>query len=67
LLVHCIDSFLSPFNTPSEIGEKRALYFDADATEVWIYDLDRSITFFVRPDRQLPGSILCPVFPSRIP
>ena len=62
----CVE-ILSPSNPPSEIDEKRALYFDAGAAEVWICGLDGSITFFVRPNQQHPGSILCPVFPSRIP
>jgi Uma2 family endonuclease len=62
----CVE-ILSSSNTPSEIDEKRALYFDAGAGEVWICGLDGSIAFFVRPDDQRPSSILCSVFPSRIP
>jgi Uma2 family endonuclease len=57
----------SPSNTTSEIDEKRALYFDAGATEVWICNLDGSIIFFVRPDLQRSTSLLCPSFPDRIP
>ena len=62
----CVE-ILSPSNTPSEIDERRALYFDADATEVWICNLDGSITFFVSPDRQQSTSLFCPAFPQGIP
>jgi len=62
----CVE-ILSPSNTTSEIDEKRALYFDAGATEVWICNLDGSIFFFVRPDLQRSTSPLCPSFPDRIP
>jgi Uma2 family endonuclease len=53
--------------SPSEIAEKRALYFDAGATEVWICNLDGSMTFFLGPDHQQSTSALCPAFPDRIP
>ena len=62
----CVE-ILSPSNTPSEIDEKRTLYFDAGATEVWICNLDGSMSYFVGPDRQAPNSSLCPAFPDRIP
>ena len=61
----CVE-ILSPTNTRREIDEKRALYFDAGATEVWICNLDGSISFFVGPDRQVSTSNLCPAFPGRI-
>jgi len=62
----CVE-ILSPSNSASEIGEKRALYFDAGAAEVWICDLDGSISFFVGPDRPQRNSLICPAFPNRIP
>jgi Uma2 family endonuclease len=62
----CVEIF-SPSNTPAEIDEKRALYFDAGATEVWICNLDGSITFFLDPDDDASTSALCPAFPDRIP
>jgi Uma2 family endonuclease len=62
----CVE-ILSPSNTPSEIDEKRALYFDAGANEVWICNLDGSMTFFLGPDHQASTSALCPAFPDRIP
>jgi Uma2 family endonuclease len=62
----CVE-ILSPSNTPSEIDERRALYFDAGAAEVWICNLDGSISFFVSPDHQRSNSLFCPTFPDRIP
>jgi|SRR5580700_8403768 Uma2 family endonuclease len=62
----CVEIF-SPSNTPAEIDEKRALYFDAGATGVWICNLDGSITFFLDPDDDASTSALCPAFPDRIP
>ena len=62
----CVE-ILSPSNATSEIAEKRALYFDAGANEVWICNLDGSMTFFLGPDNQKSTSALCPAFPDRIP
>ena len=62
----CVE-IVSPSNSRSEINEKRALYFDAGATEVWVCALDGSVSFFVSPDHQLPTSSICPSFPDRIP
>jgi Uma2 family endonuclease len=65
----CVE-VLSPSNTRSEIDEKRRLYFEAGADEVWICGLDRSMRFFVAADPdgepQLASSI-CPDFPRSIP
>jgi Uma2 family endonuclease len=62
----CVE-ILSPSNTSSETDEKRVLYFDAGASEVWICNLDGSIIFFVGPDHQQDNSVVCPAFPNRIP
>jgi len=62
----CIE-ILSPSNILSEIDEKRALYFDAGATEVWVCGLDGAMSFFSAPHRQVPASSICPVFPAGIP
>ena len=62
----CVE-ILSPSNTQSEIDEKRALYFDAGATEVWICAPDGSMSFFSSPHQLLPASSICPHFPARIP
>ena len=58
---------LSPSNSASEIEEKRALYFDAGAAEVWNCALDGSFSFFSSPHQQLPASCVCPDFPAFIP
>ena len=62
----CVEG-LSPSNTSPETDEKRLLYFDAGASEVWICNLDGSITFFVGPDHQQDNSVICPAFRNRIP
>jgi Uma2 family endonuclease len=62
----CVE-IVSPSNSRSEITEKRALYFDAGAAEVWVCNLEGSISFFVTPDNHVPISSICPAFPSRIP
>jgi Uma2 family endonuclease len=46
----CVE-ILSPSNSPSEINEKRTLYFDAGAAEVWVCAVDGSISIFVSPHR----------------
>ena len=62
----CVE-VLSPSNSAAEIHEKRTLYFDAGATEVWICNLEGSMSFFVGPDHlQSSTSVLCPAFPTRI-
>ena len=61
----CVE-ILSPSNSVSEITEKRALYFDAGTSEVWICNLDGSMSFF-SPHQQLFASSICPDFPARIP
>jgi Uma2 family endonuclease len=62
----CVE-IVSPSNSRSEISEKRALYFDAGAAEVWVCALDGSISFFVSPNQQSPASSISTDFPVRIP
>jgi Uma2 family endonuclease len=58
---------LSPANSQLEMAEKRALYFEAGAAEVWICGLDGSMTFHLRPDaEQSDKSTLCPDCPPQI-
>jgi Uma2 family endonuclease len=59
----CIE-ILSPSNSVSEIDQKRVLYFDAGAAEVWICDLEGAITLFVSPNHQNSASVISPVFPN---
>lgn len=61
----CVE-VLSPSNTQPEINEKRHLYFEAGAQEVWICDRDGGITFYTAPETVVPRSLLCPDFPARI-
>jgi Uma2 family endonuclease len=57
---------LSPANSPAEMREKIALYFEAGAGEVWICDLNGRMSFHA-PSGLLERSGLCPDFPSTIP
>jgi Uma2 family endonuclease len=57
----CVE-VLSPSNSEPEMNEKRALYFEAGAHEVWICRRDGKMEFYT-PD--LAGSSrLCPLFPG---
>jgi Uma2 family endonuclease len=62
----CVE-IISPGNTSREIHEKRALYFEAGAEEVWICDQTGSIQFYLHghPETQT-NSQICPSFPSKI-
>jgi Uma2 family endonuclease len=64
----CVE-IISRSNFPSEIDEKRALYFDASAAEVWVCNLDGSIHFFISSHQHSvsTSSNLCPAFPVSIP
>jgi len=59
----CVE-VLSPSNTDEEMAEKRALYFEAGAQEVWLCALDGKITFYT-PDPSIQ-SATCREFPSQI-
>jgi Uma2 family endonuclease len=62
----CVE-VLSPGNTPAEMKEKTALYFDAGAQEVWLCSKDGDMTFRGREAAApLNASRLCPTFPNRI-
>ncbi|WP_089728862.1 Uma2 family endonuclease [Candidatus Thiosymbion oneisti] len=52
-------------NTDAEMTEKRALYFDAGALEVWTCDENGQLRFF-DPGNELAQSKLVPSFPIRI-
>jgi Uma2 family endonuclease len=62
----CVE-VLSPRNSDAEIQEKKALYFDAGAKEVWLCAKSGSMSFFIagssRPARM---SKICPSFPKQI-
>lgn len=63
----CIE-VLSPSNTRNEIEEKRRLYFEAGAKEVWVCDRKGRLTFFHRaaPAKPTAASKLCPKMPARV-
>lgn len=61
----CVE-VLSPSNTNAEIQEKKALYFDAGAKEVWICAESGAVTFFATDDVVIPASALFPNFPAQI-
>ncbi len=60
----CVE-VLSPSNTRAEIAEKKALYFDAGAREVWVCSKTGTMKFFAT-EGTIPSSTLCPRFPKRI-
>ena len=62
----CVE-VVSLSNTEVEIQEKMALYFDADASEVWLCNLKGVMRFF-GPDatRPMRASKICPQFPARV-
>jgi Uma2 family endonuclease len=61
----CVE-ILSPSNPEAEIREKKDLYLEACAQEVWVCGLDGEMTFY-GPNGRLSASILCPSFPSTVP
>ena len=61
----CVE-VLSPSNTEAEIKEKRALYFDAGALEVWVCGTSGAMTFLGPKRARLTVSKLCPTFPKQI-
>jgi len=62
----CVE-ILSPSNSRAEIQNKRALYFQSGAEEVWICDLNGKISFFVGDSSgKQSQSTICPDFPAQI-
>jgi hypothetical protein len=50
------------------MSEKRALYFEAGASEVWFCDEQGNLIFWLAStDKSVERSLLCPQFPQRIP
>ncbi len=63
----CVE-VLSPNNTDLEMAEKKALYFEAGAGEVWLCDEEGNMSFFTSPDgAATERSAHCPDFPVSIP
>ena len=62
----CVE-VLSPSNSEAEMSEKRALYFEAGASEVWFCDEQGTLVFWLAStDKSVERSLLCPQFPQRI-
>ena len=62
----CVE-VLSPANTDAEIREKKALYFDAGAKEVWPCSDGGAMTFLRAGETQpMQASTICPEFPLQI-
>lgn len=60
----CVE-VVSPSNAPGEIDEKRALYYEAGADEVWLCNKEGEMTFYDK-DGTIESSRRVPSFPSRI-
>ncbi|MEO0446121.1 MAG: Uma2 family endonuclease [Verrucomicrobiota bacterium] len=63
----CIE-ILSPGNTRNEMDEKKRLFWEAGAVEVWFCDREGQISFYRReePDQAAGQSFLFPEFVARI-
>jgi len=59
----CVE-VLSDANTDEEMTEKRRLYRDAGAEEVWVVDADGRVRFFA--DEELDQSALAPDVPDQV-
>ena len=60
----CVE-VMSPTNTMAEMHDKRALYLEAGAEEVWVVEEDGTVRFFA--DEELDASRLAPDFPDKLP
>jgi Uma2 family endonuclease len=60
----CVE-VLSPANTVDEMDQKRALYFERGASEVWLCSWDGNMTFY-GTEGKLKNSTFCPMFPGTI-
>jgi Uma2 family endonuclease len=62
----CVEVW-SPSNTRGELAEKKALYFEEGAKEVWFCEKDGVMRFFHGPEGEAAErSVLVPEFPTRI-
>ena len=60
----CVE-VISPSNSQREINEKKRLYFEAGALEVWRCERDGKMNFYT-PTGPVKQSRLCPNFPDRL-
>jgi Uma2 family endonuclease len=63
----CVE-VVSPGNTRQEMENKRELYFEAGAEEVWFCDQKGSLHFFLKggEEKAAKASALCPSMPKRV-
>lgn len=63
----CVE-VISPSNKRGEIEEKRRLYFEAGAKEVWVCDKRGRLLFFIKdaPEVDAGASLLCPKMPKTV-
>ena len=61
----CVE-VISPYNDQEEMDEKRALYFEAGALEVWLCAENGQMTFYGPEGLFVGGSLFCPAFPARV-
>lgn len=63
----CVE-ILSPSNTRREMSQKKRLYFEAGAREVWFCNENGEMEFYTldRPDETQTNSDLCKPFPPHI-
>ena len=61
----CVE-VLSSANTDAQMEEKRRLYFEHGAREVWLCDEDGEMTFYVAVEESVARSLLLPAFPPNI-
>ena len=59
----CVE-VMSPRNSMAEMQEKRALYLEAGAEEVWIVEEDGTVRFYA--DEERDTSHLAPDFPKNL-
>lgn len=60
----CVE-VLSPTNAPGEMKEKKHLYFEAGAEEVWTCDGEGRIRFFTA-EGERNASAMAPAFPKKV-
>ena len=62
----CVE-VISPGNKRGEIEEKRRLYFEAGAKEVWVCDRRGRLSFFLKEaPEKASASLLCPKVPRSV-
>ena len=61
----CVE-VISPSNTRGEIEQKKQLYFEAGAREVWLCSKEGEMRFHTSADEWHAASDQCPGFPARI-